>query len=121
MDRLGALALLVGLHLERDVLPLGQRFEPGALHGRDVHEHVAPAVIGLDEAVAALGVEEFDGTGHGHRETPLPVVALAAGPHGATARPDIHDRGKHRPLPAAVTPPAPTGGGSSKPPQSKLN
>jgi len=64
---LGPLALLVGLDLKGDALSLGQRFEPGAFNGRDVHEDVAPAVIRLDEAVAALGIEEFNRTGHGHR------------------------------------------------------
>ena len=51
---------------------------PGALHGGDVNEHIAAAIIGLDEAIAAFSVEELDRTSHGHRETP-PVV-LAATP-----------------------------------------
>src|SRR6516162_11494179 len=75
IDRLGALALLVGLDLERDALALVERLEPGPLDSSDVHEHIAPAIVRLDEAVAALGVEELDRAGHGHRETPLPVVA----------------------------------------------
>jgi hypothetical protein len=75
----------------------GQRLEPGALYGSDMYEHVAAPVIRLDEAVAALGVEEFDGTCHGHRETPFPRGCSAADPHGTAARPDIRERGKQRP------------------------
>src|SRR5882724_9349327 len=115
IDGFRALALLVGLDVEGDALSLVQRLEPGALDGGDVHEDIAPAVVRFDEAVAAFGVEELDDTCHGHRETPFPVVCSAAGPHGATAQPDIHKRGKQRPKMASVTPPAPTGGGTSKP------
>src|SRR4051812_23002689 len=57
---LGPLALLVGLDVERDAFPLGQRLEPGPLDRRDVNEYIAAAVVRLDEAVAPLGVEEFD-------------------------------------------------------------
>src|SRR5712691_3892502 len=80
VDGLRAFALLVGLDVEGDALPLGQRLEAGALDGGDVHEHVASAVVRLDEAVAALGVEELDRTCHGHRETPFPVVAPPPAP-----------------------------------------
>src|ERR1700704_3002080 len=97
VDGLRTLALLVGLDVEGDALPLGQRLESGALDGSDMHEHVAAPVTRLDEAVAALGVEEFDGTCHGHRETPFPRGCSAADPHGAAARPDIRERGKQRP------------------------
>jgi hypothetical protein len=37
-----------------------------------VHEHIAAAIIGLDEAVAAFSIEELDYSSHGHRETPPP-------------------------------------------------
>src|SRR5215470_15594359 len=97
VDGLRTLALLVGLDVEGDALPLGQRLEAGALDGGDVHEDVPASVVRLDEAVAALGIEEFDGTCHGHRETPFPRGCSAADPHGAAARPDIHKRGKQRP------------------------
>ncbi len=97
IDGLRTLAFLVGLDVERDALPLGQRLESGPLHCGDVHEYIAAAVVRLDEAVAPLGIEEFDGTCHGHRETPFPRGCSAAGPHGAAARPDIRKRGKQRP------------------------
>src|SRR5436190_20183495 len=56
IDRLRTLALLVGLDVQGDALSLGQRFEPGPLDRGDVHEHVAAAVVRLDEAVAALRI-----------------------------------------------------------------
>src|SRR5258708_3685402 len=80
IDGLGPLALLVGLDIERDALPLGQRFEPGALDRRDMHEHVAATVIRFNEAVAALRIEELDYTGHGHRETPPPWLPPPSAP-----------------------------------------
>src|SRR5207253_3511412 len=106
VDGLRTLALLVGLDVEGDALPLGQRLEPGALDGGDVHEDVAAAVVRLDEAVAALGVEELDRTCHGHRETPFPVVAPPPTP---TARRlgRTFTNGESSGLTASVTPPGP--------------
>src|SRR5258706_47571 len=114
VDGFRALALLVGLDVEGEALPLAQRFEPGLLDRGDVHEHVAATVVGLDEAVAALGVEKLDRTCHGHRETPFPVVAP---PPTRTARRlgRTFSNGESSGLTASVTPPAPTGGGTSKP------
>src|SRR5262245_61213968 len=37
-------------------------------------EHVASAIVRLDESVAALGVVEFYGACHCHRETPCPAI-----------------------------------------------
>src|ERR1700730_8733215 len=106
VDGLRTLALLIGLDVDRDALPLGQRLEPGALDGGDVHEDVAAAVVRLDEAVAALGVEELDRTCHGHRETPFPVVAPPPTP---TARRlgRTFTNGESSGLTASVTPPGP--------------
>src|SRR5262245_20675297 len=106
VDGLRTLALLVGLDVEGDALPLGQRLEPGSLDGGDVHEDVATSVVRLDEAVAALGIEEFDRTCHGHRETPLPVVAPPPTP---TARRlgRTFTNGESSGLTAYVTPPGP--------------
>src|SRR5215212_10186241 len=56
---LGAFALLVRLNVEREALTFVQRFHAGALDCRDVHEHVASAVVRLDEPVAAFAVEEL--------------------------------------------------------------
>src|SRR4051812_24916225 len=57
------LAAAVGLELVGDALVAVERLEPGRLHGGDVDEGVAAAGLGLDEAVALVGVEEFDGSG----------------------------------------------------------
>src|SRR6266850_1211007 len=84
---LRTLALLVGLDIEVDALTFVERFQSGAFHRRDVHEHVAPAIVRLDEAVATLAVEELDDTTLRHREAPFPNCS-AAGPHGTAARPD---------------------------------
>jgi hypothetical protein len=39
-----------------------------------VHEHIAAAIVGLDEAVAAFSIEELDRSSHGHRENSSPVL-----------------------------------------------
>src|SRR5262245_32937172 len=83
VDGLRAFAFLVGLDIERDALSFGQRLEPGTLDGGDVHEHIAPAVVRLDEAVAALCIEELDRTCHRHWDTPNPMVVP---PPALTAR-----------------------------------
>src|SRR5262249_32205486 len=89
IDGFWTLALFVRLDVERDTLAFVERLHASTLDCGDVHEHVASAVVGLDEAVASLGIEELDGTTLRHREAPIPNCP-AAGPHGATARPDIH-------------------------------
>src|SRR5262249_30569589 len=98
IDGLRALALLVGLDVEGDVLSLIEPLEPGALDRGDVNEHVAAAAVGFDEPVAALGVEELDDTCHGHRETPFPVVARRRAPAARRLRLDIHKRGSSGPI-----------------------
>jgi hypothetical protein len=42
-----------------------------------VNEHIAAAVIGLDEAIATFSIEELDRPSHGHRETPPPYCSAA--------------------------------------------
>src|SRR5579885_907265 len=59
VDGLGPLALLVGLDVETDALSLVEALEPRLLDRRDMHEHVASAVVRLDEAVATLAVEKL--------------------------------------------------------------
>ena len=117
---LGPLPFLSGSTSKEMRCPSFERLEPGPLDRGDVHEHVAPAVVRLDEAVAALGIEELDRTGHCHRETPLPVVARRRPPRrdGSAGH---SQAGKASAVPASVTPPAPTGGGTSKPPAEKLD
>src|SRR5262249_47150911 len=70
IDRLRTFALLVGLDVEADLLPLVQALEARLLHGRDVHEHVASAVVRFHEPVAAFAVEELHSPSLRHRETP---------------------------------------------------
>src|SRR5262249_36499422 len=54
--RLAAVADQFELH----ALPLVERREAGTLNRRDVHEHILPAVRGLDETVALGRVEPLD-------------------------------------------------------------
>src|SRR3569833_1435101 len=67
-------ALLVRLDLETDTLSFGQILEARALDGREVYEHIASTIVGFDEAVAALTVEELDRPTHGHRENSTPAM-----------------------------------------------
>jgi len=104
-----AFAFLVRLDIEGDALSLVELFEPGLLDGGDVYEHIACPVIRLDEAVATLALKN------------LTVPAMASGnsypPPAPTARRlgRTFASGRNRPVTASVTPPAPTGGGTSKP------
>src|SRR5436305_8895590 len=100
IDSLRPLALLGGRDVEADALTFVECLQSGALDRGDVNEDIAPAVVGLDESVTALAIEEFDRTGLCHRETP-PRGCSAVGPHGLTARLDIHRREKLRPSPAS--------------------
>ena len=58
----GRLALLAALHLVAELLALVQIANSRAFDGRNVHEHVLRAIVGLDEAVALLGVEPLYGS-----------------------------------------------------------
>src|SRR4029077_20811734 len=89
-----------GLDVEADALAFVERLQAGALDRGDVNEDVATAVVRLDEAITAFAIKELDRTGHCHRETP-PRGCSAVGPHGSTARLDIHPREKTRPAPAS--------------------
>src|ERR1700686_1412934 len=91
VDRLGPFALFVRFDLECDALSFGQILQPRALHRGDVNEHIAAAVIGLDEAIASFSIEELDRTSHGHRETP-PPYALPPRLSRVSARPEIRRR-----------------------------
>ena len=53
IDRFRPLALLVGLDVEADALAFVERFHSSALDRRDVNEDVAPAIVRLDETIAA--------------------------------------------------------------------
>jgi hypothetical protein len=77
IDRLGAFALLVRFNLERNTLSFGQILQSCPLHGRDVNEHIATAVIGFDKAIATFAIKELDRTSIGHREI-LPRIAPSA-------------------------------------------
>src|SRR3954463_12913850 len=84
VHRLRAFAFLVRFDLEGDTLSFDQILQSCSFDRGDVDEHVAAAIIGLDEAIAAFSVEELDRTSHGHRETP----PRTAPPSTRTARDD---------------------------------
>src|SRR6202011_113658 len=75
--RLGAFALLVRLYLECDALSFGQILQSRPLYCRDVNEHIAAAVVGLDEAIATFSIAELHDPSHGHREPPPPHFSAA--------------------------------------------
>src|SRR5580698_9807126 len=83
--RLRTLTFLVRLNVEIDPLTFGQRFQARTFNSGDVHEHIAAAIIRLDEAIPAFAIEELDSTTHCHRATPYPVVAPPSRPLGTTA------------------------------------
>jgi hypothetical protein len=51
----------IGNDIERDLLSLVEAAHSRTLDGADMHEHILAAVIGLNEAIAPLGVEELYG------------------------------------------------------------
>ena len=67
-------AALVALDFEAQLLAFVQRHHAGAFHGRDVHEHIAAAVIRPDEAEALLRIEPLDDTGAGARSNATVAV-----------------------------------------------
>jgi hypothetical protein len=67
-----------------------------------MHKHIAAAIIGLDEAVAAFSIEELDCSSHGHRETPPPYCS-AATRNSRIGRPDIRCRKLWPPSPIGLT------------------
>ncbi len=60
------LAVAALLDFVVEPLFLIERGHARRLHGGDVDEAVGRAVVGLDEAVALVGVEEFHGAGLRH-------------------------------------------------------
>src|SRR4051794_37207945 len=58
-----ALAVVAAHELVPDAIALAERVHAGALDGGGVDEGVGVAVLGLDEAVALVGVEPLDRTG----------------------------------------------------------
>src|SRR5262249_20922073 len=79
-----------------------------------MNEHVAPTVVGFNEAVASFAVKEFHHARLRHRDPPFPHL-LRRRPHARrlgrtfTIGESVSRRS------ASVTPPAPTGGGTSLP------
>src|SRR4051812_399626 len=51
----------VSLNVIGDFLALSEAAQTRTLDGADVHEHIPPALIGLDEAIALLVVEPLHG------------------------------------------------------------
>src|SRR5687768_878808 len=59
------LAAAVGLEVVGDALVAVEGLHPGGLDGADMDEGVVAAAVRLDEAIAFVGVEEFNGSdGH---------------------------------------------------------
>src|SRR5262245_12893089 len=110
---LRAFAFLVRFDIETDALTFIQTFQSRLLYCRDVNEHVAPAIIRLDKAVPPLAVEEFYDTRLCHRENSSPHCSAAGPTHGGST--GHSQSGKASATTASVTPPAPTGGGTSLP------
>src|SRR5688572_18152002 len=80
------LAALVGLEVVGDALVLGEAAQAGALERADMDERVLAAVLGGDETVSLLDIEEFDFSGNhlglpsdGPPRVAKPLVARAAG------------------------------------------
>src|SRR5882757_1607122 len=106
IHRLRAFALLVGLDFELNPLSFVERFQSGLLDRGDVHEHIASAIVRLDEAVATLAIEELDRTTVCHRQTPSPANASPPTPTDGGSAKHSH-RKKASALEASVTPPTP--------------
>lgn len=49
-----------------EALILIERVHARCLHGSDVHKAIGRAIIGLDEAITLIGVEELDGSDFAH-------------------------------------------------------
>ena len=60
--RRGLAGPAIGNNLERDLLSLVEAAHSSTFDGADMDEHILAAVIGLNEAVAFLSVEELHGT-----------------------------------------------------------
>src|SRR5262249_18089240 len=79
-----------------------------------MNEHVAPTVVGFNEAVASFAVKEFHHARLRHRETPFPQL-LRRRPHARRLGRTFTIGASASRASASVTPPAPTGGGTSLP------
>jgi len=64
------LAAAILLEIVLDALILIEGRHAGPLYRGDVNEGVVAAIIGGDEAIALVGVEEFDGASGGHVGSP---------------------------------------------------
>ena len=60
------LAIAAAFDVIIETLVLIQRRHPGRLHGGDVDEAVSRTIVGLDEAIALVGIEELYGAGLRH-------------------------------------------------------
>src|SRR3990172_6077099 len=71
LDRFRALAHLVRLDLEADLLAIGEMADASRLQGADMDEHVLRAAGRCDKAEAFRGIEELHGTCLAHLLFPL--------------------------------------------------
>ena len=65
IDRAG-LAVAAGFDFVIQALLLIERLHAGSLHRGDVNEAVFRTIVGLDEAIALVGVEKLYGSGLAH-------------------------------------------------------
>src|SRR5664279_2971723 len=113
---LGAFALLVRLDVETDLLSFIQALQSGLLHGGDVHEHIASAIVRFHKSVAAFAIEELHNASLRHREHSLSPCCSATGPtRGGSAGHSHFGESIGHEWPQSLRRPPRTGGGTSLP------
>src|SRR5262249_454116 len=80
IDRLRALATVIGFGVEGNGLAFIQRAETRTRHRGYVHEHVAASVVGRDEPVALFAVEKLHGAGDRHDLHSFNLTSLSRAP-----------------------------------------
>jgi len=94
---LGPATARVVLGVEGETHSILEPGNAGALHGGDVNENVAPAIVRRDEAEAFVLVEEFHYPGASHEASPSVFMRKAAGqckrPHIPACRRAVDKRG----------------------------
>ena len=76
---LRALATAIGFGVEADLLVFGQTRQARCLNGGDMDEDVRAAIVGLDEAKALVGIEEFYSASLGHASGPFLSARIRRG------------------------------------------
>ena len=71
VDGLGAFAATIRFRVEAHLLVFRKPLQARSLDGGNVYEDVCAAIVGLDEAEALVGIEEFYGASLGHASGPF--------------------------------------------------